>query len=206
MKMLTVTLMLLVVKGIQGNVIPQNETELSEPVSRPQPLWDLFNIRSEIVTRAIEGLSQSDIGKSIQAKIAGIDGILEDWVVSSTKQLSTLAKELTWKEEPLIDKVLNQTILVWKKLAFVDEELHGVIGQEGYATIHEKLEKLQEILHHSNVTQRLTTNNLDQLYQSAAHHLERSYNLTAPYSGKIVQKLQDLVSLVHNATEELKTW
>ncbi|GCC23142.1 hypothetical protein chiPu_0001535 [Chiloscyllium punctatum] len=194
--------MLLLVKGIQGNVIPQNETELNEPVSRPHPLWDLLNIRSEIVTRAIEVLSQSDIGKSIQAKIAGIDGILEDWVVSSTKQLSTLAKGLTWKEEPLIDKVFNQTILVWKKLAFADEELHEIFGQEEYATIHEQLEKLEEILHHSNETQRLTTNNLNQLY----HHLARSYNLTIPYSGKIVQKLQDLVSLVHNATEELKTW
>ncbi|XP_048417955.1 uncharacterized protein LOC125466880 isoform X2 [Stegostoma tigrinum] len=205
MKTLMVILMLLVVKGVLGNVIPQNGSESSKPISWQQPYWDLLGIGSEIYAVAVEGFSQSEIGKAIQADS---DGFLGDWVVSSMKELYTLTKELTWKGEPLIDQILNQTSLLQEKLESAGEQLHGVIGEERYATIHEKLQELRGALRHSSMNQNPIADSLDQVHLSAVRQVEKSSNIITPYIENISQQLQDLrqylTSVVHNATEEFK--
>ncbi|XP_067827047.1 apolipoprotein A-I-like [Heptranchias perlo] len=212
MKIFAVTLVLLVVKGTQGGVIPKDESKSNKSANWQQPFWDLLNIGNDLAQIAVGILEQSDVAKSAMEKLSSTNRNLDAMIENSVKDLSSLTKELQWKGVSISDHIKTQANLVHARLTSVGEQLHEAIGNETTAAIHEKLEMLHKDIRQYSQNLSLITDHFNQSYGDATHQLEEWYKKAAPSTEELREEISELIEelrqylspMVHETKEGFK--
>ncbi|XP_041030197.1 uncharacterized protein LOC121269564 [Carcharodon carcharias] len=204
MKILTVTLMLLVVKGTEGAVIPKNESESNNPVHWQQLYWDISNIGNDLANIGLGALADTEIGRSIRANLTNIEKLLNGLIESSVSRVSSFGKGLSWNGASITHLVINETALIHKKLMRTGEQLQEAIGNKTIADVHKKLEKFHKDLRHYGLNQTQITKSVDKVYHGVTHLLEENRNNTNPYTRNMIKQVQGVRDYFTSVAEMLK--
>ncbi|XP_078388768.1 uncharacterized protein LOC144670159 [Cetorhinus maximus] len=204
MKILTVTLMILVVKGTKGAVIPKNESESDKPVSWQQLYWDISNIGNDLASVGLGALADTEIGRSIRANLTDIEKLLNDLIGSSVSRASSFGRGLSWNGASIGHLVINKTALIHEKLMHTGEQLQEAIGNKTIAGIHKKLENFHKDLQNHGLNQTQITKSVDEAYHSVTHLLEENHNNTNPYTRHVIKRVQGVRDYFTSVADMLK--
>uniref|UniRef100_UPI00398E3230 apolipoprotein A-IV-like n=1 Tax=Pristiophorus japonicus TaxID=55135 RepID=UPI00398E3230 len=211
MKILTVALVILVVKGTQGAVIPQEEATSNKSCFWLQPFLDLFNIGNDIAKVAVGILSQSGVAKSAISTLSNNNGSLDDFIENLVKELSSVVEDLQWKGVSISDHVTAQTKVAYDKLSSADKLLHQTLGNESYAAVHQKLGNLHRDFRQYTQRLSLIPERLNQTYVDTTHQLEAWHKMATPYTEglrqRIIKQIEELrlylSPMIHEVKENL---
>lgn len=212
MKIFAVTLVLLVVKGIQGRVIPQDESKSNQSMHWQQPYWDVFNIGSDIARAAFGVLAQSEKVRSAMANLSGVNKVLNDVIGNSMNELATLSNQLKWNGIPITTHILNKTEFWNEKLNTAGQQIQEAVGNETSVAIHMKLMQIQKEINQYTQNLSLIAERFNQTYESATQQLEEWNKRASPYTDavrtKITEQVQELrnylTPVIHESKEAFK--
>ncbi|XP_078282850.1 uncharacterized protein LOC144608707 [Rhinoraja longicauda] len=161
MKTFTVALVLLLVTGLQGAAIPEDNSLKKFSTEWRRPFWDLSKIVFEIYDIAIKKLYLPTLYK---IAVTNIDNYWKDLAITSAFGIGIWANKLTSQKFFYAQYIRDRLDTLKVMLNFVGEELYEELGSEAFTKIHEtlvsthecikQLRRINESQHHrSNDTQ-----------------------------------------------------
>ncbi|XP_072449401.1 uncharacterized protein [Chiloscyllium punctatum] len=189
MKILAVASVLFIIKGTQGGVIPQDESESNKSVHTQQSIDYLLKQETDIIRAVSDILSQTEMSKVAKSNLEGVATFFKILVEYSLVQVHPLLTNIKWKGEDAYFLLLEQIGLIYDKMGQASKNLYEAADNETISTIHEELEELLESL---EVNREDLINGLDWIYKGITHRVEDIYNITTPTSGNFTQLTQGM--------------
>ncbi|XP_067910121.1 uncharacterized protein [Heterodontus francisci] len=199
MKIFAVTLVLLVVKVIQGGVIPRDESISNKSIHLQLNYLKLLEKGFDAAGVVLSAIAQTEVAKSALTYLPGISKFHGVLIGKPVHELSLLTQELKWKGIPIRNYISNQT-----RIIYVAEQLHEMMGKEMSAALIPKLDQVRHGLQHYSRNLSLIANRFDQTFKGVAHKLEKWYKRSTPYTDKIYQLFQKLSNYLQPAFHKTK--
>ncbi|XP_038635537.1 uncharacterized protein LOC119954411 [Scyliorhinus canicula] len=202
MKIFAVALLLLIVKGNHGGVIPKGESKSSRFTHRQISYRMFYEALGTLAGGAFQVVAESEIGRLAESRLAKVERHFHTLFRHSMEPLVSLMKDIGWRGENIGLHILKRQSRVSRMLASAVGNLFKAIGNETTTPVYEKLVLIVENLRHNS--QNLT-NSLDQVYLGTIHQLKQSRNITAPYTANMIREVRNgLTDVVHGLKEGLK--
>ncbi|XP_072342632.1 uncharacterized protein [Scyliorhinus torazame] len=202
MKIFAVALLLLMIKGNHGGVIPKGESKSSRFTHRQISHRMFYEALGTLAGGAFQIVAESEIGRLAESKLGKFERNVHTLFRHSMEPLVTLMRDIEWKGENIGHHFLKQQSRVSRMLDSAIRKLYEAIGNETNTVIYEKLVLIVENLRHNS--QNLT-NSLDQVYLGTVDQLKQSRNIIAPYTANIIHEVRNgLADVVHVLKEGLK--